>query len=117
MRERKDLELIAIVANDLPETLIGDPTRLRQILVNLVGNAIKFTEQGEVVVRFDRRPEIDAATAHAVATTTGSATCLLQVAVTDTGCGITPHERERLFDAFTQIDASTTRMQPSVRPI
>jgi len=92
----KGLELIVAVAPDVPTALRGDPFRLRQILTNLVGNAIKFTERGEVVVH--ARLAEETAVAITVAFT-----------VTDTGIGITAEERGRLFQSFSQADNSTTR--------
>jgi signal transduction histidine kinase/DNA-binding response OmpR family regulator len=89
----KRLELLARVDPALPRRVVGDPTRLRQVLVNLLGNAIKFTEQGEVV--------LDA--------TIGPAGDTLEVRVRDTGPGIAEQVRERLFAVFTQADNSTTR--------
>ena len=92
----KGLELIADISPDLPETLIGDPGRLRQIAVNLVGNAIKFTEKGEIVLRI---------------TTPKAAgdTVPVRIEVIDTGIGI-PHDKQAaVFESFTQEDSSTTR--------
>ena len=93
---RKGLELADDIAVDVPEVVAGDPHRLRQVVVNLLGNAIKFTERGEVVLRV----EVQSRTDHG--------TCL-HFAVSDTGIGITPEEQQRLFQAFTQADTSTTR--------
>ena len=93
---RKGLELVARVQAEVPTTLLGDPNRLRQILVNLVSNAVKFTDHGEVVVRASLREESDE-----------SATVVFEVR--DTGIGIKPEVQERLFTAFTQADGSTTR--------
>ena len=89
----KGLELRIVLDGPIPEQMESDPLRLRQILVNLVGNAIKFTETGEVsvVVRHVR--------------TTG----MLELEVRDTGIGMSPEQIERVFGAFTQADASTTR--------
>ena len=92
----KGLELACQVAPDVPPALGGDPSRLRQILVNLIGNAVKFTETGEVVVRVESGP----IEGERVAVT---------FTVSDTGIGI-PHEKHAtIFDPFTQADASTTR--------
>jgi len=93
---RKGLELACHVLPDVPDTLVGDPGRLWQILVNLIGNAIKFTEQGEVVVLVEKESQ----TADEVS---------VHFAVTDTGIGIPPDKQGLLFQAFSQVDSSTTR--------
>jgi signal transduction histidine kinase/DNA-binding response OmpR family regulator len=93
----KGLELATSIDHELPETFLGDPFRLRQILANLAANAVKFTERGEVVLRAKRCAE-DA---------DGVATIRFEVA--DTGIGIAAAEQSQLFAAFTQADASTTR--------
>ena len=92
----KSLELLCNISSDVPNSVIGDPGRLRQILVNLVGNAIKFTEEGEIVVRVACE-EYDSE--HAV----------LHFSVADTGIGIPEEKREEIFSAFTQQDSSMTR--------
>ncbi|MGH8059261.1 MAG: ATP-binding protein, partial [Candidatus Entotheonellia bacterium] len=92
----KGLELACQVYPDAPEHLVGDPGRLRQVLVNLVGNALKFTERGEVVVSV--QPEA----------LTPSEVCV-HVAVSDTGIGIPPEKQRLIFEPFTQADGSTTR--------
>ena len=92
----KGLELLYNVAEDIPAVVIGDVTRLRQIIANLLGNAVKFTEKGEV--------EVSAKLAESRA---DGAT--LQFAVRDTGIGIPSDQTNRLFNLFSQIDASTTR--------
>jgi signal transduction histidine kinase/CheY-like chemotaxis protein len=93
---QRGLELALQIRPDVPDALSGDPHRLRQIIVNLVGNALKFTEQGEVSVLV----EYVGTKADAVA---------LRFTVRDTGIGIPPEARDRLFKAFSQADSSTTR--------
>ena len=91
----KELELACRIAPHVPEALVGDPGRLRQVLINLVGNAIKFTAHGEVTVDVEaRRLEHDAE---------------LTFTVSDTGIGIAPEQQAQIFAAFVQADASTTR--------
>lgn len=93
---QKDLILRAEVAGDIPQAVLADPMRLRQVLANLVNNAIKFTEQGEVVVKLSC---LDKETDKAV----------VRVEVQDTGIGIPPERLDTIFEAFTQADGSTTR--------
>jgi CheY-like chemotaxis protein/HPt (histidine-containing phosphotransfer) domain-containing protein len=92
----KGLELSTLIHEGVPEMVRGDPSRLRQVLFNLVGNAIKFTERGEVVVRVALAEETDDAVT-------------LRVEVADTGIGIPAPTQPQLFRPFTQADASTTR--------
>jgi PAS domain S-box-containing protein len=92
----KGLELASDVPIELPTPLLGDPTRLRQILTNLLGNAVKFTERGEVLVHV----HIEADRAEALQ---------MRVEVTDTGIGLTLEQQARIFEPFTQADGSTTR--------
>ena len=94
--DRKGLETIVSLDPALPQAVKGDPGRLRQILINLVGNAIKFTESGEVVVRAMPAGESDGAV-------------LVRFEVQDTGVGIDPEAQRRLFTSFSQADLSTTR--------
>jgi two-component system sensor histidine kinase/response regulator len=93
----KGLELVCQIDDDVPAVMKGDSGRLRQVLVNLVGNAVKFTESGEVGITVSRAP------------TTHGESCILHFAVHDTGIGIAPEARSRLFKAFSQADGSTTR--------
>jgi len=92
----KGLELAFRIAPDVPDRLIGDPGRLRQIVVNLSGNAIKFTERGEVVVSVE-------------AESVSSEAVRLHVAVRDTGIGIPPEKQQVIFEAFQQADSSMSR--------
>jgi signal transduction histidine kinase/CheY-like chemotaxis protein len=93
---QKNLELVCDVGDDVPDGLVGDPGRLRQVLVNLIGNAVKFTDHGEIVVSVSRED-------------TSDGVVRLRFDVADTGIGIDPAHRERIFSAFTQADGSTTR--------
>jgi two-component system, sensor histidine kinase and response regulator len=89
---QKGLELTPIIEPDVPDALVGDPGRLRQVLVNLIGNALKFTAQGEVNLRIQRGEA-------------GS----LHFSVQDTGIGIPSEQQAHIFEAFTQVDGSTAR--------
>ena len=95
---RKGLELAYQTVPNIPEMLIGDPGRLRQVLTNLVGNAIKFTEQGEVVVTVAPEPEEES-----------EGSTRLRFTVADTGIGIPPDKHEVVFEPFRQVDSATTR--------
>ena len=92
----KGLELVCRVQPEVAEFITGDPGRIRQIVTNLVGNAIKFTETGEVVVNIDTRSETDERIE-------------LHFSVTDTGIGIPRAKQQKIFEAFEQADSSTTR--------
>ena len=92
----RGVELVLLQHPEVPERVVGDPVRLRQLLINLVGNAVKFTHRGEIVVRVTRRGVAD-----------GRARLRFEVA--DTGIGIETERLEGLFHAFTQADTSTTR--------
>lgn len=93
---KKGLELIADVRPEVPQRVIGDPTRLRQVIINLIGNAIKFTEQGEVVLKVS----VDQI---------ASGSIFLHFAVRDTGVGVPLEKQHAIFEAFSQADVSTTR--------
>jgi signal transduction histidine kinase/DNA-binding response OmpR family regulator len=97
--EEKNLNLGSLIDPNVPTAIMGDVTRLRQILVNLLGNAIKFTEKGEIVVEVQPKKQTDSQTSPA----------LLQFSITDTGIGIPADRMHRLFQSFSQIDPSTTR--------
>ena len=92
----KGIELILDVSPDMPSNVIGDPGRLRQVLLNLVGNAIKFTDSGEVVVRAQRTEAMGPGVQ-------------LFFEVSDTGIGLTAEDRARIFSTYSQVDSSTTR--------
>ncbi|MFO7856771.1 MAG: response regulator [Paracoccaceae bacterium] len=92
----KDVEIACRVAPETPRGLLGDPVRLRQILLNLLNNAVKFTDRGEVVLSVAPERDEDGATR-------------LRFSVRDTGIGIPPGRMDRLFRSFSQVDASTTR--------
>jgi len=92
----KGLELAMLVEPDVPSSLCGDPGRLRQVLVNLIGNAIKFTDEGEVTIEVALESETPT-------------TATVRFTVRDTGIGIPPDKVDGLFAAFTQADSSTTR--------
>jgi two-component system sensor histidine kinase/response regulator len=94
--QEKNIELLMQTAPDVPPFLIGDPLRLSQVLINLVGNAVKFTEKGEVIVRVVRARET-------------SDEIVLRFTVIDTGIGMTQQEIDKLFQPFTQGDTSITR--------
>src|ERR1043165_9947078 len=110
----KGLELICAIDADVPTAVSGDPGRLRQVLVNLLSNAVKFTERGEVVVRATLSAPASSGLRRAVR---GEARpddaalqpVALQFEVQDTGIGIPPAVQAKLFQAFTQADASTRR--------
>jgi CheY-like chemotaxis protein len=93
----KGLDLVILIDPGVPQVFIGDVTRLRQVLVNLVGNAIKFTERGEVVVGAEAKPAAHAGEIE------------IHFTVADTGIGIPAEKQNRLFKSFSQVDSSTTR--------
>jgi PAS domain S-box-containing protein len=94
--DRKGIELICDVAPEVPDVVVGDPTRLRQIIVNLLSNALKFTEHGEILLRVEGESLTQDYS-------------VLQFSVRDTGIGI-PHDKQQfIFEAFAQVDSSTTR--------
>jgi PAS domain S-box-containing protein len=94
--DEKGLELACLIYHDVPSQLMGDPGRLRQVLVNLIGNAIKFTERGEVILRVDLLEE-------------KKSQAKIRFSISDTGIGISPERLEIIFQRFRQADGSTTR--------
>ncbi|HEV7803499.1 MAG TPA: response regulator [Burkholderiales bacterium] len=97
----KGLELACHIHADVPRHIHGDPVRLRQVLINLASNAVKFTERGEVVMKVEAVAEADSRQA--------AGACALRFSVTDTGIGLNPDKAGSLFQSFTQADSSTTR--------
>ena len=93
---RKQLEMITDIADDVPDRLISDPLRTRQVIMNLVSNALKFTQRGEICISVEVKNQ-------------DTDSIELLFCVRDTGIGIPPHLKGRLFDVFTQADGSTTR--------
>jgi two-component system, sensor histidine kinase and response regulator len=104
---RKGLELVGRVHPDVPDTLVGDAGRLRQVLTNLVGNAVKFTEQGEVVVEVEVSK--DESDLNRTDTLNKDSDTTLLFSVRDTGIGIPADKHQKIFEAFEQTDRSTTR--------
>lgn len=94
--QEKALTFQLDLADDLPAVVIGDPLRIRQVVINLLGNAIKFTEQGSI-------------TLSACIASQKEDRIILQISIADTGIGIAPEQQETIFDSFTQADPSTTR--------
>ncbi|MBF0553977.1 MAG: PAS domain S-box protein [Nitrospirae bacterium] len=92
--QKKAILFLSYIAQDVPHMVKGDPVRFKQIIVNLAGNAIKFTEKGEVTVRLETCPEEEG---------------VLRVRVSDTGPGIPADKVNKIFESFTQVDGSTTR--------
>src|SRR5690554_8005229 len=92
----KDLEFIINLPANIPTMLVGDPMRLSQILINLVSNAVKFTDEGEINITCTLLEQTDEK-------------IFFRISVTDTGIGMSEEQRANLFQAFTQADTSTTR--------
>jgi len=97
---QKGLELVCDIANSVPDSVIGDAPRIRQILVNLIGNAVKFTERGEIILAVESRP---------LDWLTSKRGVELRFSVKDTGIGIPPENQQKIFQAFAQADGSMTR--------
>jgi two-component system, sensor histidine kinase and response regulator len=103
---QRGLELACRIAPDLPDALVGDPGRLRQVIVNLAGNAIKFTEKGEVIVSVEKADTGKNTPIHLIP---DASSAFLHFKVRDTGIGIPTEKLRSIFDPFTQADSSTTR--------
>jgi signal transduction histidine kinase/CheY-like chemotaxis protein len=113
---KKGLSLNAVLEDDLPVFLLGDTVRLRQIFINLIGNAIKFTDQGEVLLRVERDRNFEETLATSTENQLNSQLdnqyqipFYLRFSICDTGIGIDPQDHDKLFKPFSQVDASTTR--------
>ncbi|MCG6535012.1 MAG: ATP-binding protein, partial [Syntrophales bacterium LBB04] len=100
---RKNIEMICHIMPDVPSSLLGDPGRFQQILLNLIGNAVKFTHQGEIVVTARCLSQANTTAGE------GQTKSLLQFTVADTGIGIPQEKQNIVFERFTQVDSSTTR--------
>ena len=105
----KGIELACFIEPSVPNSVMGDVTRLRQILVNLLGNAIKFTARGEVVLSVAASPLQEDSLAEVMDSSHQHPTHQIQISVRDTGIGIPQERLDRLFKPFSQVDASTTR--------
>jgi signal transduction histidine kinase/DNA-binding response OmpR family regulator len=95
---KKDLELLVNIDASVPRFIIADPYRLKQVLTNLLGNAVKFTENGEIEIKLEFKPD-----------KAGKSRGTFSFSVRDTGIGISPEQQKKLFQAFSQADSSTTR--------
>jgi len=94
----KNLDLVPLVYDDVPDNIIGDPLRIKQVITNLVNNAIKFTQTGEVVLRASLEEEV-----------TANGEVILKICISDTGVGLSRAQQQALFNAFSQADATTAR--------
>ncbi|WP_395752562.1 PAS domain S-box protein [Prosthecobacter sp.] len=104
------IELIVRIAPDVPDSFLGDPGRMRQILMNLVGNGIKFTDEGSIRVQVKRVGGSAAVSgAEATAASAAEGVAQVEISVTDTGIGMTEEQQRQLFQAFTQVDSSSKR--------
>ncbi len=112
--ERKGVRLASVVYSDVPALLHGDPGRLRQVLANLVDNAVNFTMQGEVMVRVTREEPVLANGQSADHQDESAAQGMIRFTVSDTGIGLSEDAQQRLFRAFTQVDGTATRQHGGV---
>jgi two-component system sensor histidine kinase/response regulator len=105
----KGIELLYYIPPDIPNRFVGDALRLRQVLVNLVGNALKFTERGHVIVRANLEGGSGGATERGNGSPDSFGECMLHFTVSDTGIGIPPEKQGSIFESFTQADTSISR--------
>jgi len=99
---KKNVDISYVIGDDVPKHFTADRARIRQVLINLVGNAVKFTDSGEVSIKVTPSSPVSAE----------AAVSSIQFAVRDTGIGIDEEDQKRIFEAFTQVDASTTKQYP-----
>ncbi|MFC1684292.1 ATP-binding protein, partial [Pseudomonadota bacterium] len=104
----KGIDISSHIATDIPPSLLGDRVYLQQVLINLIDNAIKFTSQGHIAVKVEMNQADECR--HIADYDAEQNTCCLQFSITDTGIGIPKELQQKIFDAFSQADASTTRM-------
>jgi signal transduction histidine kinase/FixJ family two-component response regulator len=107
--DQKGIESVCRIAPDVPNFLNGDVSRFRQLLINLIGNAIKFTDTGEILINIELAGADENDGSYNIVTTSDANNCQLQVSIRDSGIGIAPEKQRQIFEAFAQADSSTTR--------